>query len=122
MKGKKGGKMKKEVLLLNALAVMERLEQGKSVEGVMSKDPETGCIVFRPYNRLSREPGYVPPSVTLYETSNGALRQTAQRNKIVVSVKRKLGNLRGAIELLAQARELTDYLKTLTDKTVTNKH
>ena len=116
MKGKKGGKMKKEVLLLNALAVMERLEQGKSVEGGMSKDPETGCIVFRPYNRLSREPGYVPPSVTLYETSNGALRQTAQRNKIVVSVKRKLGNLRGAIELLAQARELTDYLKTLTDK------
>ena len=48
MKGKKGGKMKKEVLLLNALAVMARLEQGKSVEGGMSKDPETGCIVFRP--------------------------------------------------------------------------
>ena len=108
--------MKQEVLLLNALAVMERLEQGKSVEGGMSIDPESGCIVFRPYNRLSREPGYVPPSVTLYETSNGSLRQTAQRNKIVVSVKRKLGNLRGAIELLAQARELTDYLKTLTDK------
>ena len=122
MKGKKEEILKKEVLLLNALAVMARLEQGKSVEGGMSKDPETGCIVFRPYNRLSREPGYVPPSVTLYETSNGALRQTAQRNKIVVSVKRKLGNLRGAIELLAQARELTDYLKTLTDKTVTNKH
>ena len=114
--------MKKEVLLLNALAVMARLEQGKSVEGGMSIDPESGCIVFRPYNRLSREPGYVPPSVTLYETSNGALRQTAQRNKIVVSVKRRLGNIRGAIELLAQARELTDYLKTLTDKTVTNKH
>jgi hypothetical protein len=74
--------MKKEVLLLNALAVMERLEQGKSVEGGMSKDPETGCIVFRPYNRLSREPGYIPPSVTLRETANGALRQTAQRNKV----------------------------------------
>ena len=105
--------MKKEVLLLNALAVMERLQQGKSVEGGMSIDPESDCIVFRPYNRLSREPGYVPPSVTLYETSNGSLRQTAQRNKIVVSVKRKLGNIRGAIEILAQARELTDYLKAL---------
>lgn len=112
--------MKKEVLLLNALAVMERLEQGKSVEGGMSKDPETGCIVFRPYNRLSREPGYVPPSVTLRETANGALRQTAQRNKVVVSVKRRLGNIRGAIEILSQVRELTDYLKTLTDKSVTN--
>jgi hypothetical protein len=113
MKGKKGGKMKKEVLFLNALAVMARLEQGKSVEGGLSIDQETGCITFRPYNRLSREPGYVPPSVTLYETSNGSLRQTAQRNKIVVSVKRKLGNIRGAIEIMAQARELTDYLKGL---------
>ena len=105
--------MKKEVLLLNALAVMARLEQGKSVEGGLSLDPETGCITFRPYNRLSREPGYVPPSVTLHETANGALRQTAQRNKVVVSVKRKLGNVRCAIEILAQVRELTDYLKTL---------
>ena len=105
--------MKKEVAILNGLAVMERLEQGKSVEGGMSLDPETGCIVFRPYNRLSREPGYVPPSVVLYETPNGALRQTAQRNKIVVSVKRKLGNIRGAVEIMAQARELTDYLKRL---------
>ena len=110
---KKEEKMKKEVLLLNALAVMERLEQGKSVEGGMSLDQETGCIVFRPYNRLSREPGYVPPSVTLYETPNGSLRQTALRNKIVVSVKRKLGNIRGAVEIMAQARELTDYLKRL---------
>ena len=110
---KKEEKMTKEVLLLNALAVMERLEQGKSVEGGMSLDQETGCIVFRPYNRLSREPGYVPPSVTLYETPNGSLRQTAQRNKIVVSVKRKLGNIRGAVEIMAQARELTDYLKRL---------
>lgn len=110
---KKEEKMKKEVLLLNALAVMERLEQGKSVEGGMSLDQETGCIVFRPYNRLSREPGCVPPSVTLYETPNGSLRQTAQRNKIVVSVKRKLGNIRGAVEIMAQARELTDYLKRL---------
>jgi hypothetical protein len=28
-------------------------------------------------------------------------------------VKRKLGNIRGAVEIMAQARELTDYLKTL---------
>ena len=28
-------------------------------------------------------------------------------------VKRKLGNVRCAIEILAQVRELTDYLKTL---------
>ena len=108
--------MKKEVLFLNALTVMARLEQGKSVEGGMSLDQETGCITFRPYNRLSREPGYVPPSVVLYESSNGALRQTAKRNKILVSVKRSLGNMRGAAELLAQARELTDYLKSLTNK------
>jgi hypothetical protein len=39
----------------------------------------------------------------------------------LVSVKRRLGNIRGAIEILSQARELTDYLKTLIDKPVTNK-
>ena len=105
--------MKKVVFLMNALAVMVRLESGRSVEGSLFVDQESGALSFRPYNRLSREPGYVPPSVTLYETPNGSLRQTAQRNKIVVSVKRKLGNIRGAVEIMAQARELTDYLKRL---------
>ena len=108
--------MKKEVSILNALAVMARLEQGKSVEGSFFKDKESGVLTFRPYNRLSREPGYVPPTVTLYETANGALRQTSKRNKIVVSVKRSLGKLRGATELMSQARELTDYLKSMTSK------
>ena len=108
--------MKKEVSILNALAVMARLENGLSVEGSFFKDKESGVLTFRPYNRLSREPGYVPPTVTLYETANGALRQTSKRNKIVVSVKRSLGKLRGATELLSQARELTDYLKSMTSK------
>ena len=110
---KKGGKMKKVVSILNGLAVMARLENGLSVEGSFFKDKESGELSFRPYKRLSREPGYVPPTVVLYETANGSLRQTAKRNKIMVSVKRSLGKLRGATELLAQARELTDYLKTL---------
>lgn len=103
--------MKKFVLLINALAVMSRLESGRSVEGSLFVDQETGLLSFRPYNRLSREPGYIPPTVVLYETPNGSLRQTAKRNKIVVSVKRSLGKLRGATEIMAQARELTDYLK-----------
>ena len=108
--------MKKEVSILNALAVMARLEQVKSVEGGLFYDRDLDCIAFRPYNRLSREPGYVPPSVTLYETSNGALRQTAKRNKIVVSVKRSLGHIRSASEIMAQARELTDFLKKMAKK------
>ena len=105
--------MKKVVSILNGLAVMARLENGLSVEGSFFKDKESGELSFRPYKRLSREPGYVPPTVVLYETANGSLRQTAKRNKIMVSVKRSLGKLRGAAEMLAQARELTDYLKTL---------
>lgn len=108
--------MKKVVLFLNELAVMARLENGLSVEGSLFKDKATGLLSFRPYKRLSREPGYVPPTVVLYETANGSLRQTAKRNKIMVSVKRSLGKIRGAAELLAQARELTDYLKTINNK------
>ena len=105
--------MKKNVCIMNALAVIARLENGLSVEGSLFKDRESGQLSFRPYNRLSRVPGYVPPSVVLYETPNGSLRQTAKRNKILVSVKRSLGQIRGAAEIMAQARELTDYLKTL---------
>ena len=105
--------MKKYVCFLNAIAVMARLENGLSVEGSLFKDKESGQLAFRPYNRLSRVPGYVPPSVVLYETPNGSLRQTAKRNKILVSVKRSLGQIRGAAEIMAQARELTDYLKRL---------
>ena len=105
--------MKKFVFFVNALAVMARLENGLSVEGRLFKDKESGVLTFKPYNRLSREPGYIPPVVTLYETTNGALRQTALRNKIVVSVKRSLGKIRGATEIMAQARELTDYLKSM---------
>ena len=104
--------MKELVLILNGLAVMARLENGFCVEGSLFKDKEPGLLSFRPYNRLSREPGYVPPSVVLYETPNGSLRQTAKRNKIMVSVKRSLGKIRGAAEILAQARELTEYLRS----------
>ncbi len=105
--------MKKYVFFLNALTVMARLESGRSVEGALFIDQESGRLSFRPYNRLSRIPGYIPPSVVLHETPNGSLRQTARRNKIIVSVKRSLGHIRGAVEIMAQARELTDYLKTL---------
>jgi len=105
--------MKKYVFCVNALTVMARLENGLSVEGSLFKDKESGLLTFRPYNRLSRAPGYVQPSVTLYETPNGSLRQTALRNKIVVSVKRSLGKVRGAAEIMAQARELTEHLITL---------
>ena len=108
--------MKKYVFFLNAIAVMARLENGLSVEGSLFKDRESGQLSFRPYNRLSRVPGYVPPSVVLYETPNGSLRQTAKRNKILVSVKRSLGQIRGAAEIMAQARELTDFLKSFTNK------
>lgn len=108
--------MKKFVFFVNALAVMARLEEGLSVEGSLFKDKESGVLTFRPYNRLSRVPGYIPPTVVLYETPNGSLRQTTKRNKIMVSVKRSLGKLRGATEILAQARELTDYLKGMKDK------
>lgn len=108
--------MKKFVLLVNALAVMARLENGLSVEGSLFKDKESGVLTFRPYNRLSRVPGYIPPTVVLYETPNGSLRQTAKRNKIVVSVKRSLGHIRSASEIMAQARELTDFLKKMAKK------
>ena len=40
--------MKKFVFILNALVVMARLESGRSVEGSLFVDQETGNLSFRP--------------------------------------------------------------------------
>jgi len=95
----------------NADEVMATLEKGRRVEGSLYIDPKSKLLSFNPYHRASRQPGYVVPSTVLYETTNGSLRQTARRNKIAVSIKRSLGNDRCAKEMMAQVRELTNYLR-----------
>ena len=46
--------MKKYVFVLNAIEVLERLLNGRHVEGALFIDQDTGKLTFRAYNRLSR--------------------------------------------------------------------
>ena len=90
---------------------MARMLTGKRVEGTIGYDLMTGKKDFRAFCRKSREPGYQPPSVTVFETESGRLYLTATRDHIHVSSKSSLGRVRSAQNLLMQAKELTDYLK-----------
>ena len=104
-------KKEMKVLVEDNQTVMGVLEQGRRVEGSLCLDSATGTVSFRAYQRASRMPGYVAPCKVLYETANGSLRQTARRNKMAVSIKRSLGNVRCAKEMLAQAKEMAKHLE-----------
>lgn len=48
-------KMKKYVLVLNAIELLKKLMDGKRVEGVLYIDRNTGKLTFKAYNRQSKK-------------------------------------------------------------------
>jgi hypothetical protein len=88
-----------------------RMQQGKRVEGTLGLDKWTGEKTFNAFNRKSSVDR--PKDETLYETASGWLKASVKKNKIFVSVNRKMGNGRCASELMLQARELTDHLRNI---------
>ena len=46
--------MKKFIFVINAIEVIDKLLNGKRVEGVLYMDENTGKLTFKPYNRQSR--------------------------------------------------------------------
>ena len=91
-----------------------RMLEGKRVEGTMGYDQWTGKKDFKAFNRKSREPGYVrPKDITLYESASGWLKKSTKKFKIFVSANNGMGRERSAAEILSQARELTDGLRSL---------
>ena len=80
--------MKKYVFILNAIALLEQLVNGKRVEGVLYLDKDTGKLTFKAYNRQSkkrRKDRLVCPLAT------GWLREGAKNYKFYSSVKKELG-------------------------------
>ena len=72
--------------------ILERLVEGKYVEGSLHRDVFTGCITFNAYNRKSREPGYEPPKDRLIcALETGWLKESAKRIKFFSSVKKEVG-------------------------------
>lgn len=104
--------MKKYIYLLRAFEVLMMLKEGQRIEGSLAM--KDGKIVFNPYFKKSRLPGYKAPSTTLYETSNGRLVETSLRYKVMVSIKKAIGRQRTASAMMMQTHEMTEYLKNTT--------
>ena len=91
----------------------EIMLSGRRVEGTIGYDQEILLGDLNAFKRRSREPGYVKPGeVVLAESASGWLRLSIRKFKMYLSANRGLGRQRGADELLRQAEELCEYLRT----------
>ena len=69
------------------LEVVERLVEGKCVEGSLRRDEWTGKVTFRPYQRQPR----VKHERVVCQLENGWLKESPRRIKFYTSVKKELG-------------------------------
>ena len=69
--------------------VLNRLMEGKCVEGSLRVDEFTNNLIFRPYNRLSRLPGYRDRLIAQLE--HGWIKESPQRYKFYNSVRKDIG-------------------------------
>ena len=88
------------------LEVMERLEEGKSVEGSLRRDEWTGKVTFRAYQRKSRQ----RHERVVCQLENGWLKETPQRYKFYNSVRKDLG--RRMVDVVMH-RELNTAMQAL---------
>ena len=86
--------------------VMARLVEGKYVEGSIHRDPKTGTLTFKAYNRQSRR----KKDRMIRELEHGWLKESATRFKFYNSVKKELGYRQVS---LAMHRDLQDAMNTL---------
>ena len=89
-----------------ATEAIERLQNGKYVEGSLHRDSETGRIVFNAYNRLSRR----RRDRIVRQLENGWLKESPTRFKFYNSVKKSLGF---RLVNVAMHRDLKDAMSTL---------
>ena len=69
------------------LEVMERLVEGKCVEGSLRRDEWTGKVTFRAYQRQPRD----RHERVICQLENGWLKESPQRYKFYTSAKKTLG-------------------------------
>ncbi|MBR4919865.1 MAG: hypothetical protein IKZ62_00890 [Prevotella sp.] len=87
---------------------LEALISGKCVEGSLHRDQWTGEITFRAYKRLSRN--HKVQDVMLYRSANGWLKESRMRRKMWISVPKDMGMCKDAVTMLAECREMAEFL------------
>ena len=85
---------------------LDRLDNGLCVEGSLRKDQQTGRIVFRPYNRLSRR----RKDRLVRPLEHGWLKESPTRLKFFNSVKKELGY---RLVNVAMHRELKEAMEAV---------
>ena len=106
-----------DLLLANQLKMKKYIEiseetvnallQGKRVEGSL-RMTERG-LAFKTYQRKPRVYNNAP-DILLYRSANGWLKESKQRRKIWISVPSDMGMCRDAVTMLAECREMAEYL------------
>ena len=88
------------------LEVMERLVEGRCVEGSLRRDEWTGKVTFKAYNRQPRD----RHERVVCQLENGWLKETPQRYKFFNSVKKSMG--RRMVDVVMH-RQLNAAMQTL---------
>ncbi len=85
---------------------MERLVEGRCVEGSLRRDEWTGKVTFKAYNRQPRD----RHERVVCQLENGWLKETPQRYKFFNSVKKSMG--RRMVDVVMH-RQLNAAMQTL---------
>ena len=80
--------MKKYILIMDAIKLLERLVNGKRVEGVLYMDENTGKLTFKAYNRQRRARS---ENSLICHLEHGWLKESKERIKLYLSVPKVLG-------------------------------
>ncbi len=80
--------MKKYIFVMNAMELLERLMNGKRVEGVLFMDEDTGKLTFKAYNRQSKKR---QKDQLIKKLPWGWVKESQQNLKIFSSVPKEMG-------------------------------
>lgn len=99
--------MKKYIFLQDAIELLERLMDGKRVEGALYVDESTGRLTFKPYYRRGR---HRVKDWLIRRLEHGWVRESTERIKVYQSVPKVLGTARVMTVLDREQQEVKDAL------------
>ena len=101
--------MKKYIYVLNAMELLERLLNGRRVEGVLYMDQNTGKLTFKAYNRQVR---VREKDQLIKKLPWGWVKESIERIKVFGSFPKDMGTARAMGLLEEHTREAKNALIT----------
>ncbi|MCR5242429.1 MAG: hypothetical protein K6D61_06115 [Prevotella sp.] len=101
--------MKKYIYVLNAMELLERLLNGRRVEGVLYMDQNTGRLTFKAYNRQVR---VREKDQLIKKLPWGWVKESIERIKVFGSFPKDMGTARAMGLLEEHTREAKNALIT----------